>query len=621
MLYVMINKYRVNFNIDLPYFKGIEKKIVIPLLMSFKVLNPMNSFDLLRRIVETDLKSLQAEGFLPDSLDFTRITCDPPREVSHGDIATNAAMVLSKQAHKSPKEIAHALTTKLTLHDSIAHVHVAGPGFINITLQKPFWIERLREILLVGDLYGDSKMGQGKKVNVEYVSANPTGPLHVGHCRGAVFGDALCALLKKVGYSVTSEYYVNDAGAQIDKLAHSVYQRYLEALGQTIKEIEGYPGDYLIPVGSHIAQKDGDKWVNKSPEVYLPYFKTVSIDAMMNLIRSDLALLGVRHHVFTSEQEIIKKGEIEEALQILKNQNLLYKGVLDPPKGKKIEEWEPREQLLFKSTAFGDDVDRPIEKSDGTWTYFTPDIAYHYDKFKRGATLLIDILGADHAGYVKRITSAVKAVSQGKADVDVKICQLVKFMEKGHPMKMSKRAGTFIGVKDVLEKVGKDVFRFIMLTRKNDASLDFDFAKVVEKSKDNPVFYVHYAYARIHSVKRHLFKIFPEISLEGEALSQSDFSSLDSHAEETLIKTLCAWPRQVEIAALAHEPHRLAFYLYDLCSQFHGLWNRGKEDTTLRFIHENNLEKTRAKMALLQAVANVIASGLTVFGVETVEEM
>ena len=581
----------------------------------------MNHFETFKAVVESALQELQAEGVLPSELDTSKVTCEPPRDITHGDISTNAAMVLSKQAGKNPREIAESLVTKLQSHGEVESAEVAGPGFINLKIAQGFWFERLKDILKAGTSYGDSVQGKGVKVNVEYVSTNPTGPIHVGHCRGAVFGDALSLLLQKAGYEVTKEYYVNDAGAQIDKLAGSVYQRYLGALGHEIGEIDGYPGNYLIPVGETIAKQDGDKWVNLDESQWLPHFREVAVESMMDLIRADLELLGVSQDVFTSERAIVERGEVEEALGVLEDQGLLYKGVLEPPKGKQVDDWEPREQLLFKSTEFGDDVDRAVKKSDGTWTYFTPDIAYHYDKFKRGATVLIDVLGADHSGYVKRISSAVQAVSRGKAEVDVKICQLVKFMENGEALKMSKRAGTFIGVKDVIEKVGKDVLRFIMLTRKNDAPIDFDFAKVVEKSKDNPVFYVQYAHARIHSVKRQLLKTNPEFDLSRDALAGADWSHLDTPQEVQLIKTLSNWPRQVEIAALAHEPHRLAFYLYDLASEFHALWNMGKDNATLRFIHEDNMDKTRAKLALIQAVAYVIASGLNVFGVDAVEEM
>ncbi len=581
----------------------------------------MNHFETFKAVVESALQELQEEGTLPSGLDTSKVTCEPPRDITHGDISTNAAMVLSKQAGQNPRQIAESLVAKLQSHGEIETAEVAGPGFINLKIDQGFWIERLKDILKAGTSYGDSAQGKGVKVNVEYVSTNPTGPIHVGHCRGAVFGDALSLLLQKAGYDVTKEYYVNDAGAQIDKLAGSVYQRYLEALGHEIGEIEGYPGDYLIPVGEAIAKQDGDKWVSLDESQWLPHFREVAVESMMDLVRADLELLGVSQDVFTSGRSIIAKGEVEEALSVLEDQGLLYKGILEPPKGKQVDDWEPREQLLFKSTEFGDDVDRAVKKSDGTWTYFTPDIAYHYDKFKRGATVLIDVLGADHSGYVKRISSAVQAVSRGKAEVDVKICQLVKFMDNGEALKMSKRAGTFISVKEVVEKVGKDVLRFIMLTRKNDAPLDFDLSKVVEKSKDNPVFYLQYAHARIHSVKRQLLKTHPDFDLSDKALSQADWSHLDTSQEVQLIKTLSNWPRQVEIAALAHEPHRLAFYLYDLASEFHALWNMGKENTTLRFIHEDNLEKTRAKLALIQAVAYVIASGLNVFGVDAVEEM
>lgn len=581
----------------------------------------MNYFETFKQTIGDALRVLEQEGKLPQNLDMGRLTCEPPRERGHGDMATNAAMILSKQAGLPPREIAQLLKEKLSLRPEVSSVEVAGPGFINIRLKPSFWFDRLQEILQEGTAYGTSDVGRGSIVNVEYVSTNPTGPIHVGHCRGAIFGDVLASLLEKVGYEVVREYYVNDAGTQVNTLAESVYQRYLQALGHEIGPIEGYPGEYLIPVGEAIAKTEGDRWVSASLEERLPFFRTQAVTAMMDLIREDLALLGVHQTVFTSENEIVQRGEVEEALKVLEVQGLLYEGVLDPPKGKKIEDWEPREQLLFKSTAFGDDVDRPLRKSDGTWTYFTPDIAYHYDKYKRGANIMINVLGADHAGYVKRLTSAVKAVSQGKAEADIKICQLVRYMENGVAMKMSKRAGTFISVQEAVEKVGKDALRFIMLTRKNDAPLDFDFAKVVEKTKDNPVFYVQYAHARIHSVKRQLAKVFPDVDPNAINYDAIDPQHISSEPEIELIKLLAQWPRQVEVAALAHEPHRLAFYLYDLASAFHALWNLGKDQATLRFIHEDDKKKTEAKLALIQAVANVLASGLTIFGVTAVEEM
>jgi arginyl-tRNA synthetase len=581
----------------------------------------MNIFETFKFEIKEALKELQTEGILPEVLDLAKVTCEPPRDSTHGDIATNAAMVISKLTLKNPREIAELLVEKLKSNQAVQDASIAGPGFINLHLKEEFWFKQLSEILHASLKYGESQIGQGLNVNVEYVSTNPTGPIHVGHCRGAIFGDVLCNLLEKAGFSVTREYYVNDAGAQIDKLAHSVHQRYLEALGHKIEAIEGYPGDYLIPVGEKLAKQEGNKWEKVPSSEWLPYFRDQSVNAMMSLIREDLELLGVKQDVFTSEKEIIAGGKVEEALKVLEDQALLYKGVLEAPKGKTIEDWESREQLLFKSTQFGDDVDRAIIKSDGTWSYFTPDIAYHYDKFKRGANVLIDVLGADHTGYVKRISSAVKAISRGMAEVDVKVCQLVKFIDKGQPLKMSKRAGTFITVREVIEKVGKDALRFIMLTRKNDAPLDFDFTKVAEKSKDNPVFYVQYAHARIHSVKRQLEKIFPQLDMSYPSLIKVEWSFIKSSEEIQLIKTLANWPRQVEIAAQTHEPHRLAFYLYDLAAQFHALWNNGKENATLRFIHENNYEKTKAKVALIQAVENVIGSGLAVFGIKAVEEM
>lgn len=521
----------------------------------------------------------------------------------------------------NPRAFAEILIPKLQEIPDITSVDIAGPGFINLRLNQNLWKDCLFDILKQGTAYGCSDMGKDHHVNVEYVSANPTGPLHIGHTRGAVFGDVLANLLAKAGYQVTKEYYINDAGGQINTLARSVYQRYLQALGQPIGEIEGYPGEYLIPVGQKLADKDGDKWVHQPEEQWLEIIRDFATHEMMELIREDLARLGIEHEIFVSEKEIVQRGLVEEALKTLEDKGLIYKGILEPPKGKVVDDWEPREQTLFKSTLFGDDIDRPLKKSDGTWTYLTPDIAYHYDKFKRGADTIIDVLGADHGGYVKRITAATLGLSDGKAKVDVRLCQMVKFLENGQPIKMSKRSGTFITLQDVVNEVGKDVIRFIMLTRKNDAALDFDLAKVIEKSKDNPVFYVKYAYARTWSIERQLKETFPNQDLSASTLLKQDPSLLESDAEMTLIKLLAEWPRQIEIAAAAHEPHRLAFFLYDIAAAFHMLWNMGKENATLRFIHEKNSDLTLAHFVLVKAVQNVIASGLEVFGIDLVREM
>jgi arginyl-tRNA synthetase len=548
---------------------------------------------------------------------------EPPRDPSHGDLATNAAMVLAKPAGQKPRELAERIAAELRTMPGVTRVEIAGPGFINLRLDDQVWRETLRAPLTLGVAYGDTDIGRGQRVNVEYVSANPTGPLHVGHCRGAVFGDALCALLEKAGYAVCREYYVNDAGAQVDVLARSTYLRYREALGEDIGTIpEGlYPGDYLKPVGAAIAKEEGDKWVGQPESAWLDHFRTRAIDAMMAMIREDLAVLGIRHEVFTSERALQQAGGVEKGLKILEDKGLLYTGVLDPPKGKHVEDWEPRPQLLFASTKFGDDVDRAVKKSDGSWTYFAGDVANHADKIARGFTSLINVFGADHGGYVKRLKAAVAALSDNKVDLDIKVCQLVNLLDRGQPVRMSKRAGSFVTLRDVVDEVGRGVVRFIMLTRRNDAPLDFDFAKVTEQSKDNPVFYVQYAHARAHSVLRGAVTEMPDIDVSGAALAQHDLSPLTHPAELALIKLIAGWPRTVEAAALAHEPHRIAFYLAELAAAFHGLWNQGKDDDSLRFIRREDRTVTLARLALVRALASTIASGLAVLGVEPLEEM
>jgi arginyl-tRNA synthetase len=556
-------------------------------------------------------------------LDTAKVTAEPPREDSHGDVATNAAMVLSKPASMKPRDLADKIAVVLRGHPAVTAVEVAGPGFINLRLADGFWAERLADILAAGADYGTSTAGQGRKINVEYVSANPTGPMHIGHARGAVTGDALASLLAKAGYAVTREYYINDAGAQVDVLARSVHLRYREALGEAIGDIpEGlYPGDYLKPAGEALAKEHGDKFKSAPESEWLVPFRQYAVDAMMGMIKSDLADLGVHHDVFVSERGLVEAGKVAAALDFLDGQGLIYQGVLEPPKGKLPDDWEERPQTLFKATEFGDDVDRPLKKSDGSWTYFASDIAYHLDKYQRGFDTLIDVWGADHGGYVKRMAAAVKAMSNGAATLDVKLCQMVNLLKGGQPYKMSKRAGTFVTLADLVEAVGKDVVRFIMLTRKNDAHLDFDLDKVLEQSRDNPVFYVQYAHARCHSVMRHAGDIWADW---GQLLVDGGITPLrrlTDPAELGLIKLLASWPRVVETAAEAHEPHRVAFYLYDLAAGFHGLWNKGKDDTRLRFLIEEDRELSLARLALLQAVVVVIASGLAVFGVEPLEEM
>ncbi|HTI85652.1 MAG TPA: arginine--tRNA ligase [Alphaproteobacteria bacterium] len=583
----------------------------------------MNFFKDFRSEIIKTLEDMVTEGELPSGLDFTRVAVEPPKDAAFGDVTTNAAMVLAKDAGKPPRAIAESLARRLEAHDDVAKVAVAGPGFLNVTFETPFWFGRLRDVLDEGVAYGNSDLGGGRLVNVEYVSANPTGPMHVGHARGAVVGDVLASLLAKAGFKVSREYYINDAGAQVEALARSAHLRYREALGEAIGEIpEGlYPGEYLKDVGQALASRDGAKWKDTPDSDWLAPVRDFAIAAMMELIKVDLAALGVRHAVFSSERELHGKGEVQEAVDELNRRGLVYRGTLEPPKGKLPEDWEPREQLLFRSTQFGDDVDRPLQKSDGSWTYFAGDIAYHYDKYRRGFLSQIDVWGADHGGYVKRMKAAVKALSDGKADLDVKLCQLVNLLDNGEPVKMSKRAGTFVTLRDVVDRVGKDVVRFIMLTRKNDAALDFDFAKVLEQSKENPVFYVQYAHARAHSVFRNAREEFADLDSSAAALASAPVERLTGEGEVALIKLMAGWPRLVEGAADAHEPHRVAFFLYDLAAAFHGLWNRGNTDPSARFIVRGDRELTAARLALVRATATVIASGLAVLGVTPVEEM
>ncbi len=583
----------------------------------------MNFFRHFRDEVAAAVARLAAAGHVPAGLDTANLAVEPPRDPAHGDIATNAAMVLAKPAGMKPRDLAALLAEELRGVEAVAAAEVAGPGFINLRLDDGFWRARLADALRAGTAWGDSDRGAGEKVNVEYVSANPTGPMHVGHGRGAVVGDALAALLEKGGYDVTREYYVNDAGAQVDVLARSVHLRYREALGEDIGTIpEGfYPGEYLVPVGRALAEREGDKWQGAPEEQWLPEVRAFAIAAMMDLIRDDLAALGVRHDVFSSERELVARGEVEAVLDYLDGRGLIYTGVLEPPKGKRPEDWEPREQTLFRATDFGDDVDRPLSKSDGSWTYFATDVAYHYDKFRRGFGTMIDVWGADHGGYVKRMQAAVRAVTEGRGGLDVKLCQMVNLMKGGEPVRMSKRAGTFVTLREVVDEVGKDVVRFIMLTRKNDAHLDFDLEKVLEQSRDNPVFYVQYAHARAHSVLRHAAEMFPDADLSPRSLAAAPLARLSDEAELNLMKAIAAWPRLIESAAEAHEPHRVAYYLYDLAGAFHGLWNKGKDEANLRFLIAEDRDLSLARLALVRGLALVVASGLAVFGVEPVEEM
>ena len=579
----------------------------------------MNLFADIRTLVLSTLDALVAEGFLPTDLDFDAITVEPPRDASHGDMATNAAMVLAKPAGMKPRDIAEKLAGKLAQDPRITAADVAGPGFLNLRLDAGVWQRVVGAVLAQGTDFGRGDLGQGKRVNVEYVSANPTGPLHVGHTRGAVFGDALASLLDFAGFDVTREYYINDGGAQVDVLARSVYLRYLEAYGQEVAFPDGtYPGDYLIDVGVALKDKVGDAYLDQDEAVWLEDIRNFATDEMMKLIRDDLASLGVKMDVFYSEKSLYGTGRIEAAIKDLKSKGLIYEGVLEPPKGKKPEDWEPREQTLFRSTAHGDDVDRPVMKSDGGWTYFAPDIAYHFDKVQRGFDMLIDVFGADHGGYVKRMKAAVSALSDGTVPLDIKLTQLVKLFKDGKEFKMSKRAGTFVTLRDVVDQVGADVTRFVMLTRKNDAMLDFDFAKVLEQSRENPVFYVQYAHARVNSVLRKAADM--GISVEMETLKAADLDKLDHESELKLAAKLAEWPRLVETAARSNEPHRVAFYLYELAGDFHGLWNRGNDVPSLRFLQDDPAT-SQSKIALAQATAIVIASGLGILGVKPAEEM
>src|SRR6202158_5999762 len=572
--------------------------------------------------------ALAAEGGWP-SIDLLRVVVEPPRYAAHGDMATNAAMVLAKEAKTKPRDLAEQIAAKLRADDLIASVDVAGPGFINLTLKPSAWSDALRTVLREGDSYGRSAMGAAEKVNVEYVSANPTGPMHVGHCRGAVFGDALVSLLIFAGYDVTREYYINDAGAQVDVLARSAYLRYLEALGEDIGAIpEGlYPGDYLKPVGQALAAEYGRGLSQMPEEKWLPIVRTRSIAMMMDEIKGDLAALNIRHDVFFSERSLIDGAadQVAATIEFLRAKGDVYEGRLPPPEGGAVGDDEDREQTLFRATDYGDDVDRPLKKSDGSYTYFASDIANHKNKFDRGFTNLIDVFGADHGGYIKRMQAAVKAVTAGKATLDVKVVQLVRLLRNGEPVKMSKRSGDFVTLREVVDEVGKDAVRFMMLYRKNDAVLDFDLAKVIEQSRENPVFYVQYGHARGHSVFRNAREVVPDLPEDTGAraafLADAAVERLSDPAELDLLRRLALYPRMIEAAAAAHEPHRIAFYLYDLASEFHALWTRGRDLPYLRFIINNDAGVTKARLALVQGVVSVLASGLAVLGVHAPDEM
>jgi len=578
-------------------------------------------------------EALIADGVLPVGIDQSRIVVEPPRESAHGDMATNAAMVLAKGAGSKPRALAEAIAAKLRRDDVVAKAEVAGPGFINLTLRPAAWIGALRAILAAGKNYGRSDVGGGAAVNVEYVSANPTGPMHVGHCRGAVFGDALANLLAFTGFNVTREYYINDAGAQVDALARSAFLRYREALGEHIGAMpEGlYPGDYLKPVGAALAAEYGVALQDRPETEWLPVVRNRAVDMMMAEIRNDLHALNVAHDVFFSERSLIEgaRDQVGETIAALRRADYVYEGRLPPPKGAPIEDWEDREQTLFRATEFGDDVDRPLMKSDGSYTYFASDIAYHKNKVDRGFRSMIDVWGADHGGYIKRVqaaVSAVRAITQaGNADLDIKIVQLVKLLRGGEPVKMSKRAGEFVTLREVVDEVGKDPVRFMMLYRKNDAVLDFDLAKVIEQSRDNPVFYVQYGHARAQSVFRNAREVVPDLPSDDAAraamLAAAPLDRLEDAGELALMRRLALYPRLIEAAAVAHEPHRIAFYLYDLASDFHTQWNRGKDASYLRFIIQNDRQMTMARLALVEGVVTVLASGLGLLGVEAPDEM
>jgi arginyl-tRNA synthetase len=579
----------------------------------------MNLFADIRALVVVELEGLMAAGVLPVGLDLSGVAVEPPRDQGHGEMATNAAMVLAKPAGMQPRAIADALAARLVADPRVAGADVAGPGFLNLRLEPGAWQRLVREVLEQGTGYGRSSLGAGRKVNVEFVSANPTGPMHVAHARGAVVGDALAALLAYAGYAVTREYYINDGGGQVDVLARSAYERYREAHGLSPEIAEGlYPGDYLIPVGEALKAKYGESLLDKGEQYWLAEVREFSTGMMMEMIRGDLAALGVAMDVYSSEKALYGTGQIETAIERLRVLGLIYTGTLEPPKGKAPEDWEAREQTLFRSTEFGDDQDRPVQKSDGSWTYFAPDIAYHYNKVQRSFDELINIFGADHSGYVKRLKAVVSALSENRVTLDIKLIQLVKLLKGGQIVKMSKRAGTFVTLRDLIDEVGPDVVRFVMLTRKNDVALDFDFDKVTEQSKDNPVFYVQYANARVNSILRKARDAGLDVS--DASLSAAHLAHLGHEAELEVIRKLGEWPRLVEIAAKGHEPHRVAFYLYELASDFHGLWNRGNDDDSLRFIQADTT-KSLAKIALARAVGVVICAGLGILGVTPVEEM
>ena len=587
----------------------------------------MNPFRHFRDEIAAVLAALAEAGDLPPDLDIGRITCEPPRDAGHGDMATNAALVLARAASAKPRDLAGKIAESLRRLDSVAAVEVAGPGFINIRVADRFWQDRVGDILSAGTAYGDADIGRGEEaVNVEFTSANPTGPLHVAHARGAVFGDALAALLEKAGYAVTREYYVNDWGGQVDILAESLLKRMRQLQGEAVPEAEFeglYPGREVIDAAEAALKLPPEEQPDPASgsRENLGRARQFAVAYMMDRIRGDLAALGVRHDVFASERALVEAGAVDAAFADLEGRGLIYTGVLEPPKGKLPDDWEERPQSLFRATQFGDDIDRPLKKSNGDWTYFATDIAYHLDKAKRGAGTLIDVWGADHQGYIPRMKAAVAAITGGAATLDVKVVQLVRLIRDGTVVKMSKRAGDVVTVRDVVNEVGKDVVRFVMLTRRNDAPLDFDFAKVTEQSKDNPVFYVQYAHARVHSVFRQAGEALPQLDTRLSSLLNADYATLTNEGELSLIKKLTTWPRVIESAVETHEPHRIAYYLYDIAADFHAHWNRGRDEPELRFLQPDDGPLTLSRLALVKAFATVIASGLILFGVEPAEEM
>ena len=587
----------------------------------------MNIFETFSARLATVLTGLAEAGRIPAGLSLARVVVEPTKDPAHGDLAINAAMVLAKEAGMAPRALAELIVAELAKDSDVLKAEIAGPGFINLTLQPAVFTEVLKSAVLAGTEHGRGAAKGAPKINVEYVSANPTGPMHVGHGRGAVFGDALASLLAFAGHDVTREYYINDAGAQVDVLARSAFLRYREALGEDIGAIpEGlYPGDYLVSVGQALAAQYGPSLRDKSEWDWLPLVRQAAIDGMMAMIRDDLAALGVVHDLFFSERSLQGRdgssNAVHQTIEDLRARDLVYEGRLPPPKGQKDEDWEDREQTLFRATKFGDDVDRPLLKSDGSYTYFANDIAYHRSKFTRGFAEMIDVWGADHGGYVKRMQAAVKAVTNGQGALDVKLCQLVRLLRNGEQVRMSKRSGDFVTLREVIDEVGRDAVRFMMIFRKNDATLDFDLAKVVEQSKDNPVFYVQYAHARCASIFRQAAEAFPDLDLTPQALAEADLGLLTDESEIGIVKMIAAYPRMIDAAASSHEPHRVAFFVHDLASAFHSLWNKGKDSPQLRFVNQTDRKSTSARLAFVHAVRSVLASGLAVVGVTAPEEM